>query len=62
MLRRGGSSWLRMKFEIAFFSCHGILIRVLPPSFLAWTVNELYLPFWPAPYAALSSLCRTFFV
>jgi hypothetical protein len=53
MLRRGKSSWLRMKFEFAFFAGHGILIKVLPPSFLALTVNELCLLFLPNPYATL---------
>ncbi len=43
-MRRGESSWLCMKFEFAFFSGHGILIRVLPPSsFLALTVNKICL-------------------
>ena len=41
MLRRGESSWLCMKFEFAFFAGHGILLRVLPPSFLALTVKEV---------------------
>jgi hypothetical protein len=41
MLRRGESSWLCMKFEFVFIAGHGILIRFLPPSFLALTVNEL---------------------
>ncbi len=49
MLRRGESSWSCLKFEFAFFAGHGILIRVLPPSFLALTVNELCLLFWPNP-------------
>jgi hypothetical protein len=39
MLRRGESSWLYMKFEIAFFAGQSILIRVLPPSFLALPVS-----------------------
>jgi hypothetical protein len=51
MFRRGESSWLRMKFEFAFFADHGFLIRVLRPFFLALTVNELCLLFWPNPYA-----------
>jgi hypothetical protein len=51
MLRRGECSWLCMKFEFAFFAGHGILIRVLRPSFLALTVNELCLLFSPNPYA-----------
>ncbi len=51
MLRRGESSWLCLKFEFAFFAGHGILIRVLPPSFLALTVNELCLIFLPNPCA-----------
>jgi hypothetical protein len=52
MLRRGAaSSWLCMKFEFAFFADQGILIRVLPPSFLALPVNELCLLFWPNTYA-----------
>ncbi len=41
MLRRGESSWLCIKFEFAFFAGHGILLRVLSPSFLALTVKEL---------------------
>jgi hypothetical protein len=52
MLRRGESSWSCIKFEFAFFAGHGILIRVLPPCFLALPVNELCLPlFLPNPYA-----------
>ncbi len=39
MLRRGESSWLCMKFEFAFIAGQGILIRVLPPYFLALTVK-----------------------
>ena len=35
--------WLCIKFEFAFFAGHGILIRVLPPSFPALPVNELCL-------------------
>ena len=50
MLRRGENRWLCTKIEFAFAG-HGILIRVLPPSFLALTVNELCLLFWPNPYA-----------
>jgi hypothetical protein len=42
-----GRSWLRMKFEVAFFAGHGILIRVLSPFFLTLPVNELCLLFWP---------------
>ncbi len=51
MLRRGESSWLCMKFELAFLVDHGILIRVLPPSFLALSVNEYFLLLLPNPYA-----------
>jgi hypothetical protein len=51
MLRRGDSSWTCMKFEFALFARHSILIRVLPPSFLALTVNELGLLLKPNPYA-----------
>jgi hypothetical protein len=43
--------WLCMKFEFSFFAGHSILIRVLPPCFLALSVNELCLLFWPNPYA-----------
>ncbi len=51
MLRRGGSSWLCMKFEFVFFACRGILIRVLLLSFfLALTVKILCLLFLPNPY------------
>ncbi len=42
MLRKGENSWLLcMKFEFSFFAGHGISIRVLPPFFLALSVNEL---------------------
>ena len=51
MLKNGESSWLCMKFEFSFFAGHSILIRVLPPCFLALSVNELCLLFWPNPYA-----------
>ncbi len=40
ILRRDENSWLCVKFEFVFFAGHGILIRVLPPSCLAFTVNE----------------------
>jgi hypothetical protein len=52
MLRRGESSWLVVKFEFAFIAGHGSMMRVLPPSFLALTVNELCLLFLPNPDAA----------
>ncbi len=39
-----------MEFEFVFFAGHGILIRVLPPSFLAWPVNELGLLLLPNLY------------
>jgi hypothetical protein len=61
MLRRGESSWLCMKFEFAFFVGHGILIRVLSPSRLALTVNELCLLFWPITLMRLHAVCCTFF-
>jgi hypothetical protein len=48
--RRGESSWLCMKVEFAFFSGYGILIRVLPPSFLESPVTELCLLFIPDPF------------
>jgi hypothetical protein len=57
MLRRAESSWLCMKLQFAFFAGHGILIRVLPPSFPALPVNELCLFFWPNPYATGFSCC-----
>ncbi len=40
-------SWLCMKFKLAFFGGHCILIRFLPPCYLALTVNELCLLFLP---------------
>jgi hypothetical protein len=40
-----------MKCEFAFFAGHGILIRVLWPSFLALPVNELCLLLLPNPNA-----------
>jgi hypothetical protein len=43
VLRRGESSWLCMKFEFVFIAGHSILIRVLLPSFIVITVNELCL-------------------
>ena len=46
MLRRGEGSWFYVKFEFAFFADHGIFTRVVPPSFLALSVNELCLLFW----------------
>ncbi len=51
MLRRGESSWLCMKFKLAFFAGNGISIKVLPPSFLALPANELCLLFLPDPFA-----------
>jgi hypothetical protein len=41
MLRRGESRWLCMKFEVAFFAGHGLLIGVFPPSCLALTAHSL---------------------
>jgi hypothetical protein len=45
MSRRGESSLLCMKFESAFIAGDCVLIRVLPSTFLALTVNELGLHF-----------------
>jgi hypothetical protein len=60
MLRRGESRWLCLKFEFAFIVGHGILIRVVPPSFLALTVNELCLLFLPHPYATSCFMLHVF--
>jgi hypothetical protein len=51
MLRRGESSMLCVRFEFGFIAGLGILIRDLPASYLALTVNELCLRFLPHPYA-----------
>ncbi len=51
MLWRGESSWLCMKCEFTFFAGDGIFVRVLPPSFFAFTVNELCLLCRPNHYA-----------
>jgi hypothetical protein len=51
MLRRGEPGWLCVKFEFSFIAGHGSMIRVLLPSFLALTVNELCLLFLANPYA-----------
>jgi hypothetical protein len=42
-----------MKFELAFFAGHGILVRVLSSSFLALNLNELSLLFLLDPCATL---------
>ncbi len=55
------SSWLCMKFEFAFIVCHGILIRVLPPSFLALPVNDFCLLFCRT-LMQLPALCCTLFL
>ncbi len=46
--RRTGVGWeyVEKGQEFAFFAGHGVLIRVLTPSFLALTVKELCLLFW----------------
>jgi hypothetical protein len=62
MLRRGGSSWLCMKFEIAFFAGHGILMRVLQPSCLTLPVKEIFLHFWPNPCVTLCCVLHAFVV
>ncbi len=56
-------SWLWMKFAI--FSCHSILSGGLPPSFLAFTVNELGLLFLRQCFFRIKSstkisVCGTF--
>ncbi len=51
MLRRGESSWLCVKLGIGFVAGHGSLIRVVPSSYLALTVNEISLDLLPHPYA-----------
>jgi hypothetical protein len=51
MLRRSESSWLCIKFEFVFIVGHGSLIRALPSSFLALTMNELCLHLLPNPCA-----------
>jgi hypothetical protein len=52
MLRRGESSWLCVKFEFGFIAGHNsLMIRVLPSSFLALTVDEVSLHFLPSPNA-----------
>ncbi len=55
------SSWLCMKFTLAFIAAHGILIRVLPPSFLALAVNELCLLSVPNPSLCDLTLCAGHF-
>jgi hypothetical protein len=62
MLRRGESCWLCVKFEFGFIAGYGsLMIRVLPSSFLALTVDEVCLHFLPHPMR-LDTLCFTFFV
>jgi hypothetical protein len=60
MLTLGESSWLCTKCEFAFFAGHGILIMVLPPSFLAFPVNELCLLFWPYSCTTSSFVLQIF--
>jgi hypothetical protein len=59
-LRRCESSWLCMMFEFAFIDSHGILIRVLPPSFLGFPVNELCLLIVPNLNVTLCFLLHIF--
>ncbi len=44
IFRRHESSWLCMKFEMAFFARHGILITVLLPSFLEISYWSFHTP------------------
>ncbi len=62
IFRRSESSWLCMKFEFTFFAGHGILIKVLPSSCLALTVDELFPLFWPNSYATSCFVLQTFCV